>query len=276
MILEAILTLGILGLAFGIFLAYASKKFAVKLDPRESEVSEALPGLNCGVCGQASCNAFAHALIIGDVPVTGCVVGGKETSDKLGKIMGVEAEAGERKVAKVFCDASIKDTEPRFKYKGVETCNAASLIAGGGKPCFYGCLGRGSCAKVCPVDAIKMVRDLPVIDEKKCIACGLCVKECPKNIIHLVPVSKKVNVLCSSKDSGKQVVVKCKVGCTGCGICEKACPYDAIHIVDNVAVIDYDKCKVCGICAQKCPRRIIEDRRGLEKFPNPAKNRNIK
>ena len=28
-------------------------------------------------------------------------------------------------------------------------------------------------------------------------------------------------------------------------------------MVNNLAVIDYDKCIGCGICAQKCPRKLI-------------------
>ena len=29
-------------------------------------------------------------------------------------------------------------------------------------------------------------------------------------------------------------------------------------MVDNLAVIDQEKCKKCGLCAQKCPRKTIE------------------
>ncbi len=42
-----------------------------------------------------------------------------------------------------------------------------------------------------------------------------------------------------------------------CKICEKNCPFDAIHVIDNLAVIDYDKCKACGICANKCPKGVL-------------------
>ncbi|MEG2199208.1 MAG: 4Fe-4S binding protein [Anaerovorax sp.] len=29
-------------------------------------------------------------------------------------------------------------------------------------------------------------------------------------------------------------------------------------MVDNLAVIDYEKCKNCGLCAKVCPRGVIK------------------
>lgn len=49
----------------------------------------------------------------------------------------------------------------------------------------------------------------------------------------------------------------CTFGCTGFGNCVKACAFDAIHIVDNIAVVDKDKCKACGKCVAACPRHLI-------------------
>ena len=56
---------------------------------------------------------------------------------------------------------------------------------------------------------------------------------------------------------GKNVNAVCSAGCIACKICEKNCPFDAIHVIDNLAVIDYDKCKACGICANKCPKGVL-------------------
>lgn len=50
----------------------------------------------------------------------------------------------------------------------------------------------------------------------------------------------------------------CDYGCLGYGNCVKACPFDAIHVVDNVAVVDKDKCKACGACIAACPKNLIE------------------
>lgn len=49
--------------------------------------------------------------------------------------------------------------------------------------CKVGCIGCGLCAKKCPLGAIKMVDNLPVIDYNVCDGCGICVEKCPRHII---------------------------------------------------------------------------------------------
>ena len=46
------------------------------------------------------------------------------------------------------------------------------------------CTGCGSCAEVCPVEAIK-VSGKAKVDEDTCIDCGTCVDECPEEAISL-------------------------------------------------------------------------------------------
>jgi len=74
-------TLILAGIAFvcGLGLAFASSKFAVKEDPRIKEVSKLLPGVNCGACGYAGCDALANALVKGECQkVSACKVGKKD------------------------------------------------------------------------------------------------------------------------------------------------------------------------------------------------------
>ena len=62
---SSVLVLGILGLIFGAVLAYASKKFAVEVDPRVEAILEVLPGANCGGCGFPGCGGLASAIAEG-------------------------------------------------------------------------------------------------------------------------------------------------------------------------------------------------------------------
>ncbi len=49
----------------------------------------------------------------------------------------------------------------------------------------------------------------------------------------------------------------CEFGCLGLGTCATVCSHDAISIVNNIAVVDGDKCGGCGECANVCPKNII-------------------
>ncbi len=53
--------------------------------------------------------------------------------------------------------------------------------------CEIGCIGCSICAKKCPVDAIEMEDELPVVDTETCIGCNLCVKECPTGSFTQTP-----------------------------------------------------------------------------------------
>lgn len=257
-IINSILVLGVMGLIFGAILAYASKKFAVEVDERVESILEVLPGANCGGCGFPGCGGLASAIVEGNAPVNGCPVGGSECAAKIGEIMGVSSEAGEKKVANIICSGNCSVSKEKYLYEGINDCRAASALNGGSKDCKYGCLGLGTCVSVCKFDAIKLIDGVAVIDEEKCVLCGKCMDVCPKGLITEKPVKNKVFVSCNSKDFGKTVKDKCSVGCIGCGICAKSCPFDAIHVEDKIAKIDYSKCVQCMICVEKCPTKAIK------------------
>ena len=114
--------------------------------------------------------------------------------------------------------------------------------------------------KVCPFDAIHIdpVKQLPVVDEEKCAACGKCVAACPKSVLELASVKNEVALLCRNTDKLKAVMDVCKVGCIGCQKCAKACKFEAITMVNNLPVIDYEKCRGCRMCAEACPTGAIQ------------------
>ena len=161
-------------------------------------------------------------------------------------------------VAFVKCGGTCDKAQNKYDYDGISDCVMAAQLAGkSSKACAFGCMGLGSCVKVCQFDAIKIENGVAVVDPEVCVSCGKCVNICPQHIIELVPKKKKVKVQCSSKEMGKAVMSVCSAGCIGCKICEKTCKFDAIHVIDNIPVIDYDKCKNCGMCANKCPKKVL-------------------
>ena len=268
-IIFAICSIGGLGIVFGAILGYASKIFAVDEDPRVGQVLECLPGANCGGCGYPGCGGLATAIVEGKAPVNACAVGGPSAANAIAAVMGVVAEEKEPTVAFVRCGGTCDKAKNNYEYDGIDDCVMASQLVGStSKSCAYGCMGLGSCVKACPFGAIKIENGVAVVDPEVCVSCGKCVATCPKHIIEIVPKKKKVKVQCSSKDMGKAVMSVCSAGCIGCKICEKTCKFDAIHVIDNIAVIDYDKCKNCGMCANKCPKKVITGYR--VEAPKPA------
>jgi Na+-translocating ferredoxin:NAD+ oxidoreductase RNF subunit RnfB len=257
-IVYSALSIGGLGLVFGLGLGVAAKVFEVKVDPLVPIVREALPGANCGACGYAGCDAYAKAVVEEGAAVTCCPVGGASLVVELSKIMGVEAVVVAKQVAYVKCQGNCERAVEKYEYNGVMDCKNANFLQGkGSKGCEFGCLGLGSCVRACEYGAIDIVDGIAVINKDKCVACGLCVLECPKNIIEMVPDDKKVRVACASLDKGKDAKSNCSTACIACKMCEKACEYDAIKVVNNIAKIDYDKCTQCDACVEKCPTKAI-------------------
>lgn len=257
-IIYAAAVVGILGILIGVFLGIASEKFKVEVDERELLIRDALPGNNCGGCGYAGCDALAKAIADGQAAVGACPVGGVPVAEQIGEIMGISVGDLDKKIAFVKCKGTCDKTKVKYKYHGAEDCRMASVAPGGTeKACAYGCMGYGSCVKVCEFDAIHVVDGIAVVDREKCVACGKCVTTCPSNLIELVPYKSKHLVQCNSHDKGKEVKTKCEVGCIACTLCIKQCEFDAIHMDNNVAVIDYEKCTNCGKCAEKCPVKVI-------------------
>ena len=258
-VLIALASLGGLGLLFGAGLGLAAKKFAVPTDPLYDQVLVALPGANCGGCGYPGCAAYAAAVAKGEVGINLCPVGGNDLLVNLSRIMNLaHLPKAERQVATPYCDGGDIEAGSRFAYEGIPDCVAANAMLGGDKACQYGCLGYGTCVKLCVFGALSMDDNrIPVVDAVKCTACGMCVKGCPRLIFSLRPAEKRVHIRCRSHDKAKEVRKNCKVGCISCGICVRVCPTKAISLDDSLAVIDYEKCTNCGLCVEKCPMKTI-------------------
>lgn len=260
--IAALLTLAGLGLIASLILGIASRVFAVEVDPRVEQIEELLPGANCGGCSYAGCAGYAEALVAGRAPLGGCPVNSAINDKAIAKVLGVKAVTKEKRVAVLKCQGDYTHSVRSHQYFGILTCKAAHLLAGGDKECPYGCLGYGDCQQACSFDSITIIDGLNHVEKEICTGCGACAKACPRDLIALVSISKKVHVLCKSKDKGGPVSKYCARGCIGCKKCEKVCPVDAIIMTDFLAEIDYDKCVNCGRCAAECPTGCIIDEVG--------------
>jgi Na+-translocating ferredoxin:NAD+ oxidoreductase subunit B len=271
----AVISLSAIGVAAAVILFFVAQKFKVVEDPKIDEVEEAVPGANCGGCGYAGCRAFAEAIVkSGSLEGFNCPVGGNETMAAVARIMGLEAEEKEPMIAVLRCNGSRQNAPQKMLYEGPATCGFAHGLYSGESGCPYGCLGLGDCVEVCDFDALYMDEKtgLPVVVADNCVACGACVKQCPRNIFELRPKGKKdrrIHVACINKEKGAPAKKNCSVACIGCGKCVKICPFDAITLIDNLAYIDYDKCRLCRKCVPECPTNAIHELNFPPRKPKP-------
>jgi Na+-translocating ferredoxin:NAD+ oxidoreductase RNF subunit RnfB len=262
-ILYTILILVSLGIAAAIILYFVSQKFKVQEDPNLEKVMDALPSTNCGGCGFPGCSGFANALInADDLSPYHCPVGGNDVMKEVAEILGKEVKERDPYVAVVKCAGSIGVRIHSANYDGAPTCTIASDLFSGERGCSDGCVGLGECVDACDFDAMYMdeTTGLPVVIEDKCTACNACVTACPKDIIELWPQgkkNKKIYVACVNEEKGGTARKQCQMACSGCSKCADECKYDAITVENNLAKVDYEKCKLCGKCVVACDVRNI-------------------
>jgi len=267
-LIYAVIFLSIVGAAAAIILYFIAQKFKVIEDPKIDIVEAALPAANCGGCGYPGCRGFSEALVKSSnekqsIEGLNCPVGGNEVMAKVAEILGLVAEEKEPQIAVIRCSGSKANAPAKIKYDGPATCAFAHNLSSGESGCPYGCLGLGDCVAACDFDAIYMDQEtgLPVVKDN-CVACGACVVACPRDIIELRNRGKKdrrIFVSCVNEEKGGVARKNCSVACIGCGKCFKVCPFDAITMENNLAYIDYEKCKLCRKCVVECPTGAIHE-----------------
>lgn len=264
-LLFTIVTLCALGILSAVILYFVAQKFKVYEDPRIDEVEAMLPGANCGGCGFPGCRGMADALVKNDdISALFCPVGGSDVMKACAGHLGKAAPEKEPQVAVVRCAGSCAVRPRTNVFDGANSCAVVASLYGGETGCTFGCLGKGDCVVVCNFGAIEINPEtgLPEVDEDKCTACGACVKACPKFIIELRkkgPKGRRIFVSCVNKDKGAVARKACGVACIGCGKCKKVCEFDAITIENNLAYIDFTKCRLCRKCVAECPTGAIQE-----------------
>ncbi len=246
-----------LALVLASMLVLADSRLHVADDPRIDAVEGMLPHTNCGSCGYPGCRPFAEALIAGEALPAQCTVGSDLDHQRIAQYLGVEVGAREHQVARLACAGGTNVSRHHARYQGWSNCAAATVVAGGGKGCFWGCLGYGDCQKACTFDAIDMNEfRLPVVDEQKCTACGDCVVACPKDLFSLQQRTDRLWVACRSLEAGDAILQDCQVACTACQRCAQDAPH-VIQMSQNLPVIDYSQGPLTAAPTQRCPTGAI-------------------
>jgi len=258
MVLTAVVAIGGLTFLLATALIFANRKLHVEEDLRIDVVEEMLPHSNCGACGYPGCRPFAEALVGGVVAPGKCSVSNEQGREDIADYLGIAVGAQVRIVARLACAGGSNVARSRAHYSGEPSCLAAALVAGGGKDCFWGCLGHGDCERVCDFDAIRMdSHSLPLVDNAKCTGCGDCVDICPKDLFSLHPEEHRLWVACKNLEQGDAVLDGCEVACTACERCAVDAPAGLISMRDNLPVIDYSQPHATRVPIERCPTGAI-------------------
>lgn len=263
LILSSIIVLGGIGVLSAAVLYFVSKRFHVVEEPEVALIEAELPGANCGACGYSGCHDFAvNCAKAPSLEGFNCPGGGEKAMSAIARIKGVDSVAARPMVAVVHCNGTCENRPIKSYYDGARSCAILSMVAVGATDCAYGCLGEGDCAAACRWNAITMnpLTGMPEVDTDLCTGCGVCAARCPRSLIELRPKGPRgmrVYVACANREKGAMAIKECKVSCIACGKCARSCPHDAIRIENNLAYIDFEKCKLCRKCVDQCPTHAI-------------------
>lgn len=98
----------------------------------------------------------------------------------------------------------------KYRQTGYPDCRIMHRVFTGNSMCAYGCLGLGTCAVVCPNNAIR-VSDGTIVVTDACNGCGVCIDICPRKLITLVPVHRHHVTACAAAGKQADAVQWCEI-----------------------------------------------------------------
>ncbi|MBL8966736.1 MAG: 4Fe-4S binding protein [Spirochaetaceae bacterium] len=258
--LRLLVAFGLVFLAsFGAFFLSAAWERRRRRDAALDRLIALLPGFDCGLCGAEDCRRYARRLLEGADPSL-CAPGGLPAEGALRAALGGERET--RRIALVRCGGNRSAAKPLFAIDGCEDCAAAARLFSGQLRCKSACLGLASCAKACPLGAIRVAEGLASVDPERCSGCGACLAACPQGLIALVPEANRWFVACAAGIPAEERVQHCSAACSGCGECVRVSAVWEFTLQGDLAVAsttvkDPGSSAYAGIAA-RCPTGAIK------------------
>ncbi|MEJ8567395.1 electron transport complex subunit RsxB [Elongatibacter sediminis] len=161
--LWAIVSITLLGLAFGFGLGWAARIFRVESDPVVDQIDAILPQTQCGQCNFPGCRPYAEAIAAGEAEINQCPPGGEAGVRALADLLGTEVL-------------------PLNPENGAEAPPEVAVID------EARCIGCTLCIQACPVDAILgAAKRMHTVIGPECTGCELCLPPCPVDCIDMVP-----------------------------------------------------------------------------------------
>ena len=160
--MTAVIGIGLLALALGLALGFASYRFRIKQDPVVDQINNLLPQTQCGQCNYPGCKPYAEAIASGEADINRCPPGGEATIKALADLLGRDA----------------KSLDPEY---GEEKPLSVAVID------EDICIGCTICIQACPVDAILgATKMMHTVISAECTGCELCVEPCPVDCIDMI------------------------------------------------------------------------------------------
>ncbi|HZD53702.1 MAG TPA: electron transport complex subunit RsxB [Woeseiaceae bacterium] len=159
-VITAVLAMTVIALAAGLLLGYSSQRLPGRRDALVERVNDLLPQTQCAQCGYPGCRPYAAAIVNEEADINLCPPGGRETVERLARLLDRDAPPPPDDVAAVAGTVAVIDESA--------------------------CIGCTWCREACPVDAITGAHHyMHTVIASECTGCALCLPRCPVDCITL-------------------------------------------------------------------------------------------